>query len=217
MISEASSPGERIDEDQLVLRHQAAGGVDVHRDLLRVGHHEREHVVRLALERILSERTQRRFAIERLAQQQVRQAAVVLNELLLARLRDRNGRDRVRAVIVVRALPDLITIVLLPVKPAPLAALLELQAIVLQVQQQRFLLRAGFERRRGGRHLQARPVLAFEPQTHDLDRAQRLGAADCVDRTIEHRTRRCLRALGQGFGIVRLIVRLGVHGARRQQ
>ena len=103
--------------------------------------------------------------------------------------------------------------VLLPVKPAPLTALLELQAIVLQVQQQRFLLRAGFERRRGSRHLQARPVFAFESQAHDLDRAQRLGAADCSHRTIEHGTRRCLRALGQGFGIVRI----GVHGARRQQ
>ena len=104
--------------------------------------------------------------------------------------------------------------VLLPVKPAPLARLLEPQAIVLEVQQQRFLLGAGFERRRGGRHLQARPILAFEPQPHDLDRAQRLGAADCSHRTIEHRTRRCLRALGQGFGIVRII---GVHSARRQQ
>ena len=143
----------------------------------------------------------------------LRQAAVVLDELLLARLRDRDRRDGVRAVVVVRALPGLDDDDVVTREAGAAGPLFEAQAIVLQVQQQRLLLRAGFERRRGRRHLQPRICLAGELHAHDVDRSQRLGAADRSHCAIEHGACRCLRALGQCFGIVRL----GVHGARREQ
>jgi hypothetical protein len=71
----------------------------------------------------------------RLAQQQLRHATVVLHELLLARLRGRNRCDRVRAIVVVRAFAGLDHDGVVAVEPRATDFLLELQAIVLQIQQ----------------------------------------------------------------------------------
>jgi hypothetical protein len=91
---------ERVDEEQLVLRDKSGRLIDVERHLLRVGHHEGQHVLALAVEVVLAEVAQRSRAVERLAQEQVRQAPLVLRELLLARLVWRDRGHSLRAVVV---------------------------------------------------------------------------------------------------------------------
>ncbi len=134
-----------------------------------------------ALEVVLAQVAQRVRAVERLAQQQVRQPAVVLDELLLGRLLRRDRRDGLRAVVV--GVPgtadDGDRGVAVEAEAAEL--LVEAQAVVLEVEQQRLVERAALERRRGRRHLQPREGLAFELEAHDLDGAQGLGPAVRLD------------------------------------
>ena len=107
--------------------------------------------------------------------------------------------------------PDLMTIVLWFSNPAPVALLLEPQPVVLEIDQQRLVVRSRFERRRRRRHLQPRPGFAVELQSHGVDCAQRFRAADRIDRAIEHGAGVRLRALRDGFRIV------SVRGGRREQ
>jgi hypothetical protein len=65
--------------------------------------------------------------------------------------------------------------------------LVEPHAVVLEVGEQRLVERPAFEGRRRRRHLEPREDLAVQPDPHDVDGAQRLGAAIRFDRAVEHR------------------------------
>ena len=154
------------------------------------------------LELVLAEITQGIGAVERLAKNQVRQAPVVLDELLLGRLLGGNRRDGFCAVVVGIAFAVDNGDRVVAVEAEATGLLLEAQPVFLEVDQQRLIEAAALERRRGRRHLKARKGLAAQLEPHDLDGAQRLGAAIRLDRPIEHSPCLRLRAFRHGFRIV---------------
>ena len=95
------------------------------------------------------------------------------------------------------------TTVLCPSKPAPLDALLEMQPVVLQIEDERFLKRARFKRRARRRHLQARPRFALQLKLQRFDALQRFAATDRRHRSVDDLARPCLRALRERFRVFR--------------
>ncbi len=193
--------GERVGEDQLVLGDETGLGVDVEGHLLSIGHGEGDDVMLAVVEAILAQVTQAGGAVERLAQDEVGQSAIVLHELLLARLRRRHRRHRASPQVVSATLSVLEDDDVVPLEAASGGLLLEEQAILRQIEYEDLAELTRGARRLRRRHLQARHRLALELEPEALDRLQRLGAADGLDRGVQDLARAGLGTLRQSLGV----------------
>ncbi len=176
---------QRISEHELVLRDKPGARVDIQRDLLRVGHHERHHAVFTAVELIVTEVAQRVGSVQRLSQYQMGKPAVVLDELLLRCLLGGNRRHRTRAMIVRAAFTRFDHYRVVTIEARAADSLLERQPVVLQIQHQRFLELTGFKGRPWRWHLQARPGFALQLQLQRFDSLQCFAATDRRDRRVD--------------------------------
>ncbi len=194
--------GDGVRVDQLVLADQVGLGVHVQRHLQGVDVHEGDDVVRGPVHRVLADIAQRGITLQRRAQDERREPALVLGELLLLGGRgvDRRGGavEQIERLPLVAGQHD----AGVAAEPRASRGLHHRQTVLFEVDD-RLLLEATWRiRRLRGRHLKAGRRLAVQPDSNGFHTFDGCPAPDGVHGGVQHPLRALVRTLHRRLRIV---------------